>query len=107
MLDRCHISIIAYALAIDSEKSLETAQAVVSRYEERINTAEFLVGEPDIVVFLEMSEPIAVERIRRLHTSMSDELVSPSFIKKLVDAYEELLSARNRPVVRISSGRYA
>ena len=34
---------------------------------------------------------------------MSDELVSPSFIKKLVDAYEELLSARKRPVVRISS----
>ena len=26
MLDRCHISIIAYALAIDSEKSLETAR---------------------------------------------------------------------------------
>lgn len=103
MLDRCHISIIAYALAIDREKSLKTVQAVVSRYEERINTAEFLVGEPDVVVFLEMSGPIAVERIRRLHTSMSDELVSPSFISHLVDAYEELMSTCKSQVVRISS----
>jgi thymidylate kinase len=103
LLDRCHLSIVAFAKALDDCYQLGAAPQIATEYERRIESAEFAVTNPDVVVFLEVSEDTAAERIPRLATSMSKELTSVEFVSCLVRAYDHLLGPLDIEVVVVDS----
>jgi len=91
LLDRCHLSIVAFAKALDDCYQLDAAEHIAAEYKQRIESSEYTVTNPDVVVFLEVSKDTATERIPRLATSMNEELTSVEFVSSLVTAYDHLL----------------
>jgi len=103
LMDRCHLSVMAFSRAMESQYGFGAYLQVATEYSERLESTQYALALPDRIVYLEMSQEVAEERIPRLATSMTEDLTNPSFIRSLISSYRDLLEHLDRDVYLISS----
>jgi thymidylate kinase len=103
LMDRCHVSVMAFARALDAQNNFGVFGEIASDYKRRVGSSECALSVPDRILFLEMSPEIAEERIPRLATSMSHDLTNPRFIRSLIRSYTDLLGRIEAEVILVDS----
>lgn len=103
VLDRCHLSLIAYAIALEPWIGATATHESIDRVERTLRDPTHPLREPTMLVYLQMSAEIASERCRTHATTMQESLRTVHFAQRLIDAYEQVLANVPSEVVRCSS----
>ncbi len=103
VLDRCHVSLMAYAIALEPWIGVSASQESVERIERALHDQMHPLREPTVIVYLQMSAEIASERCRTHATTMPESLRTVNFARRLIDGYEKVLANMPTEVVRCSS----
>lgn len=103
IFDRCFLSIRAYSTALSRTYS----KVLPPEFFDRTQAAN--IGSearmPPEVIYLDVDLDVAVDRHRRLSTSIDVRLRSREFLANLIDAYKVLLAACRSEVTVVSSNR--
>jgi thymidylate kinase len=103
VLDRCHVSLTAYAVALEPWIGTAASRESIDRIERALCDPAHPLREPTVIVYLPMSAEIASERCRTHATTMHESLRTVDFARRLIDAYEQVLANVPSEVVRCSS----
>ena len=103
VLDRCHLSLMAYAIALEPTIGASASSESLARIEHDLRDPAHPLRRPAGVVYLEMSAQTAAERCTTYATTMHPSLRTRGFARRLIDAYERVLSSVDVEVVRCSS----
>ncbi len=103
VLDRCHISLMAYAIALEPWAGAAASQESIDRIARALRDPAHPLREPTAIVYLQMSAEIASERCRMHATTMQESLRTVDFARRLIDAYEHVLANVPSEVVRCTS----
>ncbi|MFI5009710.1 MAG: hypothetical protein ACHQDY_05480 [Solirubrobacterales bacterium] len=103
VLDRCHVSLTAYAVALEPWIGAAASRESIDRIERALYDPAHPLREPTVIVYLQMSAEIASERCRTHATMMQESLRTVDFARRLIDAYEQALANVPSEVVRCSS----
>jgi thymidylate kinase len=103
VLDRCHLSLMAYAIALEPWIGASASNESIDRVERALRDPDHPLREPAVLVYLEMGAETASERCRTHATTMQESLRTVRFAQRLIDAYEQVLASAPSEVVRCSS----
>ena len=103
VLDRCHLSLMAYAIALEPTIGSRASSQSLARIERALRDPAHPLSQPTGVVYLEMSARTASSRCQRYATAMYRNLRTVGFARALIEAYEHLLTSSEIDVVRCSS----
>lgn len=103
VFDRCQISLMAYAIALEPWIGAGASQESIDRVERALRDSAHPLQEPAVIVYMQMSAKIASGRCRTHATTMQESLRTVDFALRLIDAYEQVLANVRSEVVRCSS----
>ncbi|HEY1776347.1 MAG TPA: hypothetical protein VGG41_09335 [Solirubrobacteraceae bacterium] len=103
VLDRCHLSLMAYTIALEPWIGSVARRESLERIQSALTLPMHPMRQPDVIVYLAMSAEVASLRCRELATTMPPRLRSVTFTQRLIDAYEQVLVSVAGRVVRCSS----
>jgi thymidylate kinase len=103
VLDRCHLSLMAYAIALKPWIGAAASQESIDRVERALRDPAHPLQAPTVLVYLQMGAQTASERCRTHATMMQESLRTVHFAQRLIDAYEQVLANVPSKVVRCSS----
>jgi thymidylate kinase len=103
LLDRCHLSLMAYAIALEPWIGAAASHESIDRVERALRDPAHPLREPTVLVYLQMGAQTASERCRTHATMMQESLRTVHFAQRLIDAYEQVLANVPFKVVRCSS----
>lgn len=103
VLDRCHLSLMAYAIALEPWIGAAASRESTQRIQRALADASHPLRAPTQVLYLEMSAPTASDRCRAHATTMQEKMRTVEFSQRLVDAYEQVLATVESEVVHCSS----
>jgi thymidylate kinase len=103
VLDRCHLSLMAYAIALEPWIGAGASYESIDRVERALRDPAHPLREPTMLVYLQMSAETASARCRAHATTMQESLRTVHFAQRLIDAYEQVLANVPSEVVRCSS----
>lgn len=103
VLDRCHLSLMAYAIALEPTIGASASSESLAHIEHDLRDPAHPLGWPAGIVYLEMSAETASKRCRTYATTMHRGLRTVEFARRLIEAYEHVLSSIPIEVVRCSS----
>lgn len=103
VLDRCHLSLMAYAIALEPTIGVQASLESVALVERDLHDPAHPLGQPAGIVYLQMSALTASRRCETHATAMPASLRTVEFARRLIEAYERVLSSVPAQVVRCSS----
>jgi thymidylate kinase len=103
VLDRCHVSLMAYAIALEPWIGATASRQSIERIERALADPAHPLRAPTRILYLEMSAQTASNRCRAHATTMQERMRTVEFAKGLIEAYEHVLAAVESEVVRCSS----
>jgi thymidylate kinase len=103
VLDRCHISLMAYAIALSPWIGAEACHASLARIRAALAEEAHPLREPAGIIYLQMDAQTAATRCVALATTIGVALRTEQFAQQLIDAYEQVLASCGAEVVRCSS----
>lgn len=101
VLDRCHISLMAYAVALAAD--IGSTEESLERIKLELEDPFSPLAWPDEIVYLEMSAKTASSRCHKYARTIDAEMRGIEFAKKLIAAYENLLEVAPAKISCISS----
>jgi len=103
VLDRCHLSLMAYAIALEPAIGTSASSESLAHIEHNLRDPAHPLGQPAGIVYLEMNAETASKRCSTYATTMHWSLRTVEFARRLIEAYELVLSNVPIEVVRCSS----
>jgi len=103
VFDRCHVSLLAYAIALRPWIGTPASEQSTRQIESALADTTHPLRSPSRILYLEMSARTASGRCRDHATSMQEQMRTVEFAQRLIDAYETVLSTVESEVVRCSS----
>jgi thymidylate kinase len=101
VFDRCYVSIAAYRLAL--QRTFGTTRWGQSPDRPELSDTRCERSVPREILYFQVDLEVAVDRHRRLSTTLDPQLRTPAFLSSLIDAYGEVLKDCGSQVVSIDS----
>jgi hypothetical protein len=103
VLDRCHVSLMAYAIALEPWIGATASRQSIERIQRALADPAHPLQAPTRILYLEMSAQTASSRCRAHATTLQERMRTVEFAKGLIEAYEQALGVVESEVVRCSS----
>lgn len=103
VLDRCHVSLMAYAIALEPWIGTSASRESMQRIQWALTSSAHPLRAPTWVFYLEMSAQTASDRAHTHATTMQGKMRTVEFAQRLIDSYEHVLANIESEVVRYSS----